>query len=487
MVLYSKDSNKHDISSILNYLIKILQHGKIKSYFNYSLLISSNILEKIISALFNKSNFFIDSELYKKVKNNLIECFSDIYKNNTNNSNLFETLIKQNKNSFVNLMNFETKKDFISSDINLQNFYLELLNKIFSKEKESKKDKNEINDIDNFFLFDGNNSKMCFYICSFFLDNSMLIFSFKLNKDIDSSQNTDFPLIIFETEGINDTIFEILIKKVNNINKLFIFQCKNKENKKKELCLEKIPKISTETIYYVIIKFEGKKARIYISNNKQEKFMENKDIFEINNKPLDIRIKIGNDEKFCKNNAFEGYIGPLLILQNLKTGNNISKDIIINNILDLKNLYHFLPFFLSKESSYDFSNYFAFSSIQEEINFINQKENLQNNIKSFECSLLITPKIINTYYSLYLQNENESNFPSIPNTIIIPNNYTIIKLNVSTVVRGNIFTEFLKNNGLDYFILVYEYFYQYFNIIVENKNELNCLLNNEIIDNSIAE
>ena len=220
LILDSKDSNKDDISSILNYLIKTLQNNQIKSYFNNSLLINNNILEKIINILFNNGKFLKDIELYKKYKNNLIDCFSDIYKNNINNSHFFETLIKQNKNAFVNLMNFETKKELISNDINIQNFYLELMNKIFFKEKKSKKEKKEIIDMENFFVFNGDNSKMSFYIYSFQLDNSLLIFSFRLNNDIDTSNNIEFPLIIFESTGINDIIFKILIKKVDNINKL---------------------------------------------------------------------------------------------------------------------------------------------------------------------------------------------------------------------------------------------------------------------------
>ena len=135
LTLNNKNASKEDISLILNYLIKALQSDHIKSHFNNSLLINSNLVEKIINVLFNNNNILNDVELYKKYKNNLIDFFSDIYKNNTNNSNFFETLIKQNKNAFVNLMNFETKKEIITNDIIIQNFYLELLYKIFSKEK----------------------------------------------------------------------------------------------------------------------------------------------------------------------------------------------------------------------------------------------------------------------------------------------------------------------------------------------------------------
>ena len=479
LILSRNDANIDEIKSILNYLIKALQNKKMKSYFNYSLLINIYIFEKIIKVLCSNIIFLNNPELYKEYKNKIIDCFSDIYKNNTNNSNFLEILIKQNKNAFVNLMNFETKKEFISNDINIQNFYLEILNNIFSKEKVSKKEKKEIIYMEDFFVFNGHDSEMFFYLRSFSLDNSMIIFSFKINQDIYSSFNSIFPLIIFETSDTNDIIFEILIKKENNIIKLYLYQDKKKEDIKKEICLEKIQKLSIDITYYLVIKFEETKAKIYISGDNQEKFYEDKEIFEINKNPLNVNIKIGNDEQSDKNITFKGCIGPLLIMKNLKIENNLNIDNIINSILDLKNIYHFLPFFLSKESTYNYSNYFVFSSIQEKINFINNKTNLQNSIKSFECSLYITPEIINIYYSLFLKNEKESNFPSIPNTIIIPDNYKIVKMNLSTIIRRNILTEFLNNNGFDYFILIYEYFYQLFNIILQNKNELNCLLNND--------
>jgi hypothetical protein len=178
-------------------------------------------------------------------------------------------------------MNLETKKDSIQNDINMQNFYLELLNKIFSKETESKKEKKEIIDMENFFVFNGENSKMCFDLHSFSLDNSMLIFSFRLSEDIYSSYNFDFPLIIFETIDTNEIIFELLIKNINNIYKLYIYQDKKEEEIQNEICLEKIQMISTETIYYLVIKYEGTKVKFYILDDKKEKFYEEKEIFEI--------------------------------------------------------------------------------------------------------------------------------------------------------------------------------------------------------------
>ena len=96
LILSRNDANIDDIKSILNYLIKALQNKKMKSYFNYSLLININIFEKIIKVLCSNIIFLNNPELYKEYKNKIIDCFSDIYKNNTNNSNFLEILIKQN-------------------------------------------------------------------------------------------------------------------------------------------------------------------------------------------------------------------------------------------------------------------------------------------------------------------------------------------------------------------------------------------------------
>ena len=91
---------------------------------------------------------------------------------------------------------------------------------------------------------------------------------------------------------------------------------------------------------------------------------------------------------------------------------------------------------------------------------------------------------------LVLKNGNDLSLPKIPDICLTQNHYIIIFLNISTKIKGNIFVDFIRNNGLYYFCLVCEYIYQYYNLILQNKNELNKILNNislDTIDNIIME
>jgi len=63
LTLNNKNASKEDISLILNYLIKALESDHIKSHFNNSLLINSNLVEKIINVLFINNNILNDVEL----------------------------------------------------------------------------------------------------------------------------------------------------------------------------------------------------------------------------------------------------------------------------------------------------------------------------------------------------------------------------------------------------------------------------------------
>ena len=126
IILIKNADNKDDISLLLNYLLKTLQDKQIKTEFNLSIITSRNILQKIINVLLNNINYSKDIEIYTKNKEQLIDCFADIYINNSNNNNYFESLINQNKESFLNLINYQLNKEYIFKDIYIQNFYLEL-------------------------------------------------------------------------------------------------------------------------------------------------------------------------------------------------------------------------------------------------------------------------------------------------------------------------------------------------------------------------
>ena len=465
--------DKKNIFLFLNYLFEILHNEKIKSDLNISILIKKNIPIKILHVLLNNANYLNDFEIYTNYKEQIIDCFSNMYINNSGNSNLIENLINQNKESFINLMNYKTKKEYIFTDIYKQNLYLEILKEIFSKENKIYNIQKEIILKENYFVFNGSNSGMQFYMEKFSLDNLLIIFSFQLNLDTNSLKNCIFPLISIETMEEHDILFEIIIKRENNINKLLIRQDNKNKNKQKNIDLKSIQNISIDTIYYLAITFKDKSINIYIKGNKLEKYHEKIDNFEIRKKSAYIKLKIGNNNDI-ENNVFKGYIGPLIFINNLTMKKNVNINDVINDILDLKNLYQYFPYFLNQETTYDFDNFFIFSSTKKEYEIKNKIISLQNNIQSFTCNLYITPEILSLYYSLF--QKNDFYLHDIPNICLNQNKNIILKLNISTKVKDNIYVEFIRNNGLYYFCLIYEYMYQLFNSIFENKKEWNDLL-----------
>ena len=486
IILIKNADNKDDISLLLNYLLKTLQDKQIKTEFNLSIITSRNILQKIINVLLNNINYSKDIEIYTKNKEQLIDCFADIYINNSNNNNYFESLINQNKESFLNLINYQLNKEYIFKDIYIQNFYLELLQKISAKEKYINDAKKEIIPTDNFFVFNGAKSEMSFYMNSFSLNNSILFFSFKLDNETNSLKDFIFPLIIFEIDEGKKISFEMFIKRENNINKLYIYP--DKKNKK-EILLKKIENILTDVIYYIAINFSKRQLNIYIKKNDSKNDYESEKIseMEVIQNSIDIIMKIGNNNNYESPKIFKGYIGPIIIIKNLLLNSQKYINNVINDILDLKNLYHFFPFFLNKETIYNYEDLFNFSLNEGEYEFKNKIKSLKESIKSFECIFYLTPKILNIYHKIFLKNGNELILPKIPNICLNQDNYIIKGLNISTKIKGNILTDFIRSNGLYYFGLVYEYIYQYFYLISENKNEICGFLNNDKIFDTFKE
>ena len=212
-ILLKGNQSKENILYFFNYLKKNLGNNNLLSYLNTSTLTYNKIIHKFMSLILNNFNFseLSHEEIYKQCKNWLIGNFANIFGKNINQSYFLEILINQNKKSFVNLYNFTENKENIIKDIYLNNFYIELLNKLFEKEKV------EYSPPKNYFIYNGYNSKLTIElnkldtrILSPFileknliqdfkeweesthkldkidLDKSILFFSFQLDNDIDN-------------------------------------------------------------------------------------------------------------------------------------------------------------------------------------------------------------------------------------------------------------------------------------------------------------
>ena len=274
LIFKNEKTKKKDIESFLIYIIKIFNDAKLNNFINTQFISNNKIFSKFLLNVFNNINYHENIDIYNKYKDDLINCFVNIYKNNTNESNFFDILINQNKKSFINLVNYETRKDNIIKDIYAQNFYIELLHKLFSN-----KNNNQFSEIKNeekYFKFNGYNSKITLKLNDFSLNNSILFFSFQLSDEVNIANNqpNNLPLILFQSDTGNDILFKLYLKKENNSNKLFIYQQKG-EKKKIFKSLDKLGNIQSNILYFIAIKFTNKKIRIFL--NKLDKIYEKLD------------------------------------------------------------------------------------------------------------------------------------------------------------------------------------------------------------------
>ena len=484
-ILNNQSENKDDIVLFLDYLVKYLRSNELKSHFNYSILSNKKYAYNLINILLNNFDYNNNIDIYNKYKGDLLDCLANIYKNNTDQFNFFEILINQNKQNFINLANYKTRKDYIIKDLYSQNFYIELLHKIFSIEKIIFNPKNPLLETpppENSFIFNGSNSKMSFKLNKFSLENSILFFSFQLDNDFrNGSSSCYFPLFIFEAKAQTEISFKIVIKRENNINKLMIYQEKKKEKNPKILNLDKIENIIPKINYYIGIRFLEKKVIIQVKkvDIKSEKdYEQEKEIspFEFKNSEM----KIGYDDKTRE--YFKGYIGSIMIIKNLTVKKNINYNSIISNALALKNFYKFFPYISSKSADFDVDNYLYFNQYKKEkeiksiINFI------QKNIEHFDCTFYITPEIMNNYNSLSMY---YIALPIIPIVAVSQGCYIINEINISITRFNSMYIEFQKSNGFDFFSLIFEYFYQFFTLIKLNSDVLDFYLKKDKLENVI--
>ena len=485
-LLNNIDVNKDDLVKFINYVIKILNGKKFKDNFNFQILSKKKIIDGFISNLLNNMDYNNNINIYNEYKDKIVNCFANVYKNNIHQYNFFEILINQNKKSFINLVNYQTRKEHIIKDLYIQNFYLELLNKLFSIEKKTSQ---IIKAKENYFQFNGFNSKMTFNLNNFSLNKSILFFSFRLSKDVAKVASKIFPLIYFHSQSDKETTFKLYIQNENNnFYKLYLSQ-KVGNKKKENICLDKLENIQLDMNYLISMKFSDKKLGIYINKliEKSEIKSQEIEIFEMDKEtPI---FKIGHDDE--RKEYFKGYFGAFIIMKNIsiKKHNKININEIINSILDLKNLYKYFPLLFSESSLYNFDEKIFFSSVKEEYEINEIKKFLTENIENIKCNLYLTPEILELYYSMILKNENVENYnlPEIPNITSEQEKYKIIDMNISLRKNSFIYIDFLINNGFDYFILIYEYYYNLLKFKESNTNEFDFYSSNKNLENIIIE
>ena len=487
LVLNDQPEDKVNICLFFDYLIHYLKRSELKQHFNLKILSNNKDFHKFIEVLLYNFDYKKNIVIYKKYKDEIIDCLTNIYENNINQNNFFDILINQNKKSFINLFNYATKKEQITKDLYINNFYIELLQKIFYIEKKIFNPKNHILDIlppNNSFIFNGFNSKLVFQLNKFSLENSILFFSFQLNNNIiPSNKSYSLPLIIFEALLPTESTFKIIIKRDNNINRLMILQEKKNEKKSKLLNLDKIENIKPNINYYLAISFKEKQTTIQVTKldiKTEKNYIQEIEILPF--KFVSATMKVGHDDK--TNEYYKGYIGSIIIIKNFIVQKNADLDSIITSVLALKNNYKLLPYFFNNSADINIDSYFYYSHYKEENKDKAIIDFIKNNIEGFKCSLYITPEIMDVFNSFQLKNM-VTLFPQIPLITDPDNCYIINDLNISLTKINYAYIEFQKNNGFDLFSLVFEYFYQFLSLMKLKEKEFNINLNKDILEDII--
>ena len=434
----------NDENNNLNYLfdnLLKLNDYKQEDNLNNMIVLNNNSFHQFFSVIIDNMN----KNIYIKYSKNLIIFCKNIVRNNFELSNIFEKMINNMKNSFLNLSAIKTEKDKdFEKDIVIQNFYSQLLNELFDENSENLQ----------FFNFNGIDSTMSFKILKSKLSNTAIAFSFKFySKDKINKEEQIYPLFTLHDESKNKNIFKLFIKYKIKDNKFYLYTT---EEGQRLILIEDVS-IEENKIYNITLYFENNKIYILLNDKIAKNIYNSKLEYDV--------VEIGYIKKH--KNYFSGAIGPFFILKLIESDNPIKV------IKHIEETYPNFIYSLSKDTKYNFNytNTFEFYSrteekqkedkIKEKLEYLKYKPNIH-------CQLYITPFILKCYAEIKEQYFDKYYLPSIPFICEEEKYYSILELNVSLTKSVKIGQTFLMNNGLYYICLQYEYFYQLISKLLNN-------------------
>ena len=488
---------KEIIKNIFNFILNNIIGTHEKNNFNYSnaYFLSKNDYKSSLLINFAPIITKIKS---KEVTNTFINLLVNIYAFHFGYDNCMKPNLRLFEPLFLSLNN--KKINEISNELELSDFTLKYLNGLINKEK-------EISNKDTCFMKQG------FY----FGKNSGAIYG-----DLTHNLENDF-IIIFSLRLESDELYELSIFELYHESKTQIrFYITKNISSKYELIVEDETNESTPRIYiqtkktYVfLVQFISETFRrqklvkiSYVKDDLQEKYGKSKAQInsgaeiKIKNIKLDnLKICIGCKRNkirdFNFKNNFYGYLGDFIILnaKHIKE-NNDSK--LYNEILKLKsNYYEIIKILLDNTIQKDNMNNLEFNMNPENKaiieNLSKKNEFKQNHI----INTIISPKFfklveyhdeidymnsINNYdyysskketplelkkkYINFKAKSNSNKKKSIFITSSLFNNEFHIFERKSSLI------EFIKYDGMHYFSLLFEYYYQILCFLIENKEKI---------------
>ena len=452
---YIDEEYKKEINYFFNFLKDLEESKEINYRLNKSIILKNDLLNDLFEKkIFEKLNIDFIQKYEPNYKNKFINFYANFVKFNYIESKILPHIIVNLRNSFMNLYDFNKNKQLINKNILTQGVYMKLIKKlIFFAENESNNKDIHPTQFNSFF-FNSYDSQIELNIKNNkFLDNFSIFFSINLSPK--GQKSNLYPLFIIENNNKDILLYLYLIyNKDENIYELYLIV--NDKN-----LIIKENKIYIGFTYYINISLTQGKLYLSYYYGKEvysEDFNINKRLRESENYNLILGKK--------RNDAFSGYIGPIIIikiLSNLKEGEILH---LINTILKL-NIYYQYFIYLKKDSSYFFDNLYLY-----------KKNNVLENCKAelskynFDCLLYLTPDILTKKNIKKIPNENTKiTLPNIDDICLLQKYYEINNLNITLVKQEKTNINFINENGLDYICLVYEYIYQYLRHLEEDGEE----------------
>ena len=480
--------NKDNIKLFLNFLEEIKSDLFVNNEYNVIVLSNNNVIQKFIIDILNK----IDNDLINFLSSECREKFSDFLANfvkfRFQKSGIIDFFINNLKNALVNLTYFEENKSFIINNIFIQNLQSEILNKIFIAES----NRNISRLHQNSFLFNGFNSNISIITeenFNFNFNDKIIFFSFLLKPKINITENNKQCILTFKKFNSSNTdkcLLKLYLEPQQNSEKYNLCLSLNSKNEN-TFILSEFGDIKPNIIYYICIHLNNAFINFYLypTVNFSSKILKiTKKIKNILPKEEIKLISLGTDLK--KEEYFFGYIGSLYIIApigNSKNVNYANIDSVIDNILQLKENYKlFLYVINNKNLGFNF-DFISFT--QNKIEFSNIL-NILNKIKNknvFDILLCLSPNILKNLHFDEKEGIYKYNLPIVSGLCENNKNFKINSINVTFIKYENSKEFFLINNGLNYFCLQLEYFYQfachYLNLITGKRNDENITFYSE--------
>ena len=486
---------KNKFKIFMNFLDELKINPLIINDYNIIILLDSNIIQNFIKNILINIKPQIMEKIYPVFSDKFADFYSTFLKFRFIKGKTMDFFINNIKNGLINLNYFMEEKEKILNDIFIQNFQSNLIQKIINQENKKLEHPNLSS-----FLFNGNNSKISFKLGKTSLNDNMIIFAFQIKSNFNDNnvfnskqtlfgfysyyKELIFKLILKKIESDNDNIKKSSSKsnKLNNLTK----NKKNQfllnmiiNNKNEEIDLNELDIIEPNLTYYICIYLNNSHFKLYLCSSKADsKILKvNKDVI-LNLIEDSIILNIGYDNYINQNENYSGYIGNFYIIKcNYK--NKLDNDNIIQAILQLKDYYRYITYYLKDNSlknkaEYNLYYLFFYKNKNEIFQFYKNLDIIENNTKiTYENTLSIYPelfKLLNINEKDILSNYN---IPKISGVCEKQSNYIFNEINITYVKYDFTKEVFLMKNGFNYFCLQFEYFFQFgkYYLLFMNKNQ----------------